>query len=65
MELQKYLVHLVLRANLAEERHRPTLHLRADTAEEAYWKAKELLKRGTILGFDDKAWEIARVEVKK
>jgi hypothetical protein len=65
VELQKYLVHLVLRSNLDEERQRATLYIWAENAEEAERKAKELLKRGTILGFDDNAWDIEWVEVKK
>jgi hypothetical protein len=65
VDLQKYLVHLVLRSNPAEESNRPTFHIWAEDAEEAYQKAKDLLKRGTIPGFDYKAWDIARIEVKK
>ena len=65
MKLQQYLVHLVLRSNLAEESNRPTLYIRAEDAEEAYQRAKDLLKRGMVLGLDHKAWAIARIEVKK
>jgi hypothetical protein len=64
VELQKYVIHLTLRANLDEERQRAMLYIWAENAEEAEQKAKELLKRGAILGFDDNAWEIARIKVK-
>jgi hypothetical protein len=65
VELQKYVIHLTLRSNLEEERQRATLCIWAADAEEAEQRAKELLKRGTILGFDANAWEIEWVEVKK
>lgn len=66
MELQKYVVYLVLKSNLDEERQQATLYIWAwaDTAEEAEQKAKDLLTRETILGSDDKAWEIEWVEAK-
>jgi hypothetical protein len=64
LELQQYLVHLVLKSSLGEESNRATLYIWAKNAEEAGQKAKELLKRGTILRFDDNAWDIEWVEVK-
>jgi hypothetical protein len=65
VELQKYIIHLMLSSNLDEERQRARLYIWAETTEEAGQKTNNLLTRGAIIGFDNNAWDIEWVEVKK